>query len=188
MRHEVPVAEGAAGGAGQAEEVGIEQTIRLADRGERAQDPADGEADGQVPAEPRACELPGGPEEQEPGPGDTECPDGQPPVGSKGRGDEGDAEVGEQAEVDPTPRPLPPPRDHEQRDHEGGGVENDFLRKEEPIEFEAAVRDHREHDRKAPQDQEGGGESLGTAGWHFVDSEIGEPERGIVLWPAAGGN
>ncbi len=110
------------------------------------------------------------------------------PLAAKRRGDDRDAEVGEQAELRPTPGPLPSARNHEQRDQEGGRVQHDLLRKEEAIEFEAPVRGDREHNRKRPQDQEDCGESLGTAGWHFMDSENGKPERGIVLWPAAGGN
>ena len=57
-------------------------------------------------------------------------------------------------------------------------VEHDLLRQEEPVQLERPVRDHDEHDGERPEDEEGGGESLGSAGWHHVGSGDGDAGRG----------
>ena len=188
MSHEVPVSERATGRPAEAQQIGVEDAVRLPQCGEHAGHGAGREAEHDWTAEPGARELAGGPEEQQARPGDAERAGGEPAVGRERRREGREAEVPEEQEVETVPGPLSSSRKHEERHQERRGVEYHLLGKEEPVELERAERYHDKHDAERPEDENGGGEALGAAGGQGQAPGTRWRDGGIVLWPGAGGN
>ena len=181
MRHEVAIAERSARRAVQTECVDA-QTVRLQQRGDRANHSREGERRDEPAREPGAGHDARAPEAGGAGKGECHRSACRPPIGGEEGGDETKRQKRYQKLVDAREPKLARTREAAQRRDRGDRVQDELLRHEEAIELELLVHDSGDHDRDGAdlEDDEGGAFEGGRHGrCHARANAVGLEHAGM---------